>query len=114
MRFLVLYKPAKFGSGPPSPEYLANMERLIAESQKSGELVMTGGLRLSGKQVRMDSAGAYAVTDGPYAEAKELVGGFAILELPSLEYAVESSKQFLKVAGEGECEIREMMDGPPE
>lgn len=114
MRFLVLYKPAKYGSGPPSPEYMERMNQLIEESQKSGELLMTGGLRLSGKQVRMNGSGDYAVTDGPFTEAKELVGGFAILELPSMEAALESSKRFLKVAGEGECEIREMMTDPPQ
>jgi len=52
------------------------------------------------------------VKDGPFTEAKEVVGGFAILQARSKEHAIELAKAFLDVAGEGECEIRQIFEGP--
>jgi hypothetical protein len=52
------------------------------------------------------------VTDGPFTESKEVVGGFALLEAKSKEEAIELTKRFLKVAGDGECEIRQIFTAP--
>ena len=52
------------------------------------------------------------VTDGPFTESKEVVGGFAILEAKSKAHAIELAKEFLAVAGDGECEIRQIYEGP--
>jgi len=48
------------------------------------------------------------VTDGPFAETKEVVAGFALLEAASKEEAIRMAKEFLKVAGDGECELRQI------
>jgi hypothetical protein len=62
-----------------------------------------------GARVRL-SEGKLTVTDGPFTEAKELVGGFAILRTNSREEAIELAKQFLPVAGDGECELRQLFE----
>lgn len=54
------------------------------------------------------------VKDGPFAESKEVVGGFAILEARSKAHAIELAKEFLEVAGDGECEIRQIYQAPPQ
>jgi hypothetical protein len=52
------------------------------------------------------------VTDGPFTESKEIVGGFAILQADSKEQAIEHVRQFLHVAGDGECELRQVFEAP--
>jgi len=115
MRFLSMIRVDETRGQVPSEQLMNDMGKLIEEMTREGSLVRTAGLRPTseGTRVRLRQ-GKLSAVDGPFTEAKELVGGFAILELSSLEHAIESSKKFLKVAGEGECEIREMMDGPPE
>ena len=110
MRFLSIYKSAERGV-PPSPEEMARMGKLIEQGMKAGWLVSTEGCLSSalGARVRMDR-GKLSVTDGPFTEAKELVGGFAILQARSKQEAIELAKDFLKVAGEGECEIRQLYE----
>jgi hypothetical protein len=56
--------------------------------------------------------GKISVIDGPYAESKELLGGFAMLEFPSHEAAIEGTRRFLEVAGDGECVTYQITDGP--
>jgi hypothetical protein len=56
------------------------------------------------------SDGNFRVTDGPFSEAKEVVGGFALLRVNSKEEAIELTKQFLNVAGDGECELRQLFE----
>jgi hypothetical protein len=60
------------------------------------------------------SGNAITVTDGPFTEAKEVVGGFAILEARSKEHVIELAREFLQVAGDGECEIRQIYTAPDE
>jgi hypothetical protein len=62
-----------------------------------------------GARVRL-SSGKFTVTDGPFAEAKEIVGGFALIRANSKEEAIEHTKKFLKVAGDGESEIRQVFE----
>ena len=71
---------------------------------KAGVLVTTGSLQPTGTRVRL-SSGKYSVTDGPYIEAKELMGGFAVLQVKSLEEAIAWTKRFRDIVGEGESEI---------
>jgi hypothetical protein len=110
MRFLSIYKCPERNT-PPTPEEMARMGKLIEEWMRAGKLLSTEGCLPSslGARVRVDS-GKYNVSDGPFTEAKELVGGFAILDAPSKEAAVEYAKEFLKVVGEGECELRQLYD----
>ena len=108
MRFLSIYKTAESNT-PPSPEFVAAMQKLIEEGMKSGWLVATEGCLPSalGARVRK-SGGKLTVVDGPFTESKEVVGGFAILEAKSKEDAIRLAREFLKVAGDGECELRQI------
>ena len=110
MKFLSIYKTAE-RSTPPSQDEMARMGKLIEEGFKAGWLVSTEGCLPSalGARVRL-SSGKVTVTDGPFTEAKELVGGFAILRTNSKEEAIELVKQFLPVAGDGECELRQLYE----
>lgn len=110
MRFLSLYKCPERNT-PPTPEEMARMGKLIEEGMKSGRLLGTEGCLPSaqGARVRLDQDKC-TVSDGPFTESKEVVGGFAILDAPSKEAAVEYVKEFLKVVGQGECELRQVYD----
>jgi hypothetical protein len=110
MRFLSIYKTVE-RSVPPSQEEMSKMGKLIEEGIKDGWLLGTEGCLSSrlGARVRL-SEGKLAVTDGPFTEAKEVVGGFAILKTNSKEEAIELAKQFLPVAGDGECELRQLFE----
>jgi hypothetical protein len=113
MRYLSIYTPdPKTAAAPPSKEHMDAMGKLIEESMKSGELISTGGLHplsKGGARLRR-SDGEITVLDGPYIETKELFAGWAVLEAASKEAALEMAKRFLKIAGDGECEIRQMME----
>jgi len=109
MRFMMSYKPAS--DRPPSPETLAALGKLVEDAKSGGEFVASEGLYpLSlGARVRL-SEGALTVVDGPYAETKEVVAGYAIFQLKSRDDAIERAKSFLKICGDGEVEIRQMME----
>src|SRR6266446_4904094 len=112
MRFLSIYKTAERGI-PPSQEEMAKMGKLIEDEMKAGTLLATEGCLPTalGARVRI-SGGKLTVTDGPFTEAKEVVGGFALLRANSKEEAIELVKNFLEVAGEGECELRQVFEAP--
>ena len=112
MRFLSIYKAAEKGV-PPTQEEMAEMGKLIEEGMKAGWLLGTEGCLPSalGARVRL-SNGKLTVTDGPFTEAKEVVGGFAILQASSKLEAVELLKRFLQVVGGGECELRQLYEVP--
>ena len=112
MKFLSIYKSRETGEMPSEKE-MADMGQLIEKFMKTGELVATEGCLPTalGARVRLNGSGV-TVTDGPFTESKEVVGGFAILEAKSKAHAIELAKEFLKVAGEGECEIRQIFEGP--
>src|SRR2546428_13417914 len=112
VRFLSIYK-AKETDAPPTPEHMATMGKLIDEMMKAGVLIGTEGCLPSAKGARVRIAdGKFKVTDGPFTESKELVGGFALLEAKSKEEAIEVTKRFLDVVGEDECEIRQLFEAP--
>jgi hypothetical protein len=90
------------------------MGKLIEDGMKAGWLVATEGCLHSalGARVRKQG-GKMIVTDGPFTESKELVGGFAILEANSKEHAIQLAKEFLNVAEDGVCELRQLYEAPP-
>jgi hypothetical protein len=110
MRFLSIYKTAERPT-PPTPEEMAAMAKLIEEGMKAGWLLATEGCLPTslGAKVRR-SSGKLSVTDGPFTEAKEVVGGFAILKTNSKEEAIDLARKFLEVAGDGECELRQIYE----
>src|SRR4029077_18493738 len=113
MRFMMLYKPGHEATTPPSPEHMAEMGKFIEDMAKAGILLATDGLQSSSKGARVRlTGGTFTVTDGPFAETKELIGGFAIVRVNSKDEAIEHAKRFLRMVGEGESEIRLMHDAP--
>jgi hypothetical protein len=113
MRFLGLLKADKESEAgaPPSPELLEKMGKFMAEITKAGVLLDTAGLKPSshGARVRV-SGGKVTVTDGPFAESKELVASYALLETKTMAEAIHWTTRFLEVLGEGECEIRPLYE----
>jgi hypothetical protein len=112
MKFLSIYKTVECDT-PPKPEEMAEMGKLIEEGFKSGWLVATEGCLPTslGARVRRDGD-EITVKDGPFTESKEVVGGFAILKASSKAEAIELTRKFLKVAGNGECELRQVFEMP--
>jgi hypothetical protein len=112
MKFLSIYKSVERGV-PPTQDEMDKMGKLIEQEMKAGTLVATEGCLPSalGARVRI-SGGKVTVTDGPFTEAKEVIGGFAILQANSKAEAIEMTKRFLEVTGEGECELREVYEAP--
>jgi hypothetical protein len=110
MKFLSIYKAAE-RNAPPSQEEMVKMGKLVEEGMKAGGLLATEGCLPTalGARVR-HSNGKVTVTDGPFTEAKEVVGGFAILRANSKEEAIQLAKDFLQVVGEGECELRQIFE----
>lgn len=110
MKFLSMYKSVERNT-PPSPEEMARMGKLVEEGMKAGWLLATEGCLPSalGARVRA-SNGKLSVTDGPFTESKEVVGGFAILRAKSKQEAIQLAKDFLQVVGDGECELRQIYE----
>jgi hypothetical protein len=115
MRFMMMTKDDAAAGTPPTPEMYAEMGKLIEEMTKAGVLLATGGLSPNPTRIR-SSRGKITVTDGPFTEAKEVVVGFALVEVKSKEEAIEFSKRFWQVVGDGQGEIYQVFgpdDGPP-
>jgi hypothetical protein len=111
MKFLCMYKPAKPEGTPPTEKEMAEMGKLIEDWMKSGRLLATEGCLPSalGARVRL-SDGKFSVVDGPFTEAKEVVGGFALIQAASKAEAITFTKEFLKIAGDGETELRQVFE----
>jgi hypothetical protein len=111
MRFMFIVKSAH--SGPPAPELIEAMHKLADREIKAGRMLDNGGLMpiSTGAQVRIVD-GKLSVIDGPFVEAKEVIGGYAIFELPSKQEALASAKEFMQLhkdlmpSWEGTCELR--------
>jgi hypothetical protein len=112
MKFLCIYKSSKPEGIAPSQQEMEQMGKLVEEQKKSGLLLATEGCMPSalGARVRMKE-GKFVVTDGPFAESKELIAGFALIEAKSKQQAIEENKRFLKLAGDGEVELRQVFEG---
>lgn len=114
MRFLMTY----YGDdrSPPTPEKMAALAEFSAEMEKSGVLLDTGGmLPISQGAMVSRSGGKFKVLDGPFPETKELIVGYAIVQVKTREEAIELARRFMNVAGDGEGELRQLMgpaDGP--
>jgi hypothetical protein len=111
MKFLMTYEQTT--KVPPTPEKMAAIGAFSQEMSKSGVLLMTGGLQRPTKGTRVKLVGSdFAVTDGPFAETKELIDGFALIEVKSKEEAIDVARRFMSVAGDGEGEILQVFDPP--
>ncbi len=116
MKFMTLVRSAE-NAGPPPPELMDAILRLGEEATQAGAMIETGGLYDSSKGARVRlSNGKLSVTDGPFAEAKEIIGGYAVYQVKSKAEAIEWSRRFLQVhqehwpGWEGEVELRQIFD----
>jgi hypothetical protein len=104
MRYLMMSRTT---DNTPDESLYAEMGQFIEELTASGVLLATGGLAPTGVVVS-SAAGEISVVDGPFTEAKEAVGGFALVEVRSKEEAIEIGKRFLRLVGDGESVIQEV------
>jgi hypothetical protein len=109
MRFLgyTLASEADLPTEPPPPELYEEMGKFVEEATKAGVVVATGGIAPTSEGAIITlKNGEFTVVDGPFTEAKELVGGWALMECRDKDEAIEWSKRFVTVLGEGEVRIR--------
>jgi len=114
MKFMMIVKHAE-NQGPPPKELMEAISKLVEEDAKTGTMLGGGGLKptVQGANVRL-SGGRVTVTDGPFTEAKEIIGGYAQFELKSREEAIQSAVRFMELhkkhwpGWEGVTEVREM------
>lgn len=114
MRFLLMTLPQPgVEQLPPTPEDHARAGALIEEMAKTGKIVDTGSIQVpsTGTKVRY-ADGKFTVTDGPYAESKEMIAGYAIVDVDSKEEALALSRRFYEVMGDGEGECLAMDSVP--
>ena len=116
MKFMTIVKGHEAAGFPPQ-KLIDEIEKLRAEAEKDGTFIDTGGLLPSsaGASVRL-AKGKITVTDGPFAESKELIGGYAIFNLKSQKEAIDAAVRFMELhkkfwpEWEGETEVRQMFD----
>jgi hypothetical protein len=109
MRFLgyTLASEADLPTEPPPPELYEEMGKFVEEATKAGVIVATGGIAPTSEGAIITLKNdEFTVVDGPFTEAKELVGGWALMECRDRDEAIEWSKRFVTVLGEGEVRIR--------
>jgi len=112
MRFLCMIRIDETTGQVPSERLMTDMGKLLDELTRAGVMIDTAGLRPSSEGVRVRLRnGRLSMTDGPFTETKEVIGGYAILEATSKEHAIEVTKRFLEIHGTEwniECEVRQL------
>jgi hypothetical protein len=102
---------------PPDPEMFPVMDRFVEEATKAGALLATGGLAPIEEKTQVSyKDGKFTVLDGPFTEAKELIGGWALMEVRDKDEIIEWTRRFLTIVGGGESTIRQVYgpdDLPP-
>lgn len=111
MKFLLTYAQDPT-LPPPTPEKMAAIGAFTEKNIKAGIVVMTGGLVRPSHGIQLRSVGGKAqVIDGPFAETKELIDGFALVEVRDKDHAVAVAKEFMELAGDGLGEVLQVFDG---
>src|SRR6185312_16869886 len=112
-----LYTPSVKSSGLPSPEHMAKLGALVESSMRDGTLLYTGPLGKhvpGGAKIRLEK-GNVSVTHGPFTDSVLMgASGFALFRAESREAAIRQIEEFLAAAGDGECELLQVLDGPPQ
>jgi hypothetical protein len=117
MKYMMIVKHKGEVCGPPPKQLMEEIDKLAKEAINAGTMLGGGGLKptAAGARVRLTN-GQITVIDGPFAEAKEIIGGYAQFELNSKEEAIEGARKFMELhkkywpGWEGETEVRQMMD----
>lgn len=122
MRYMMFIKHKEDFDISKVPQSLFGaMDKFIAKCQQDGSFIDGGGLQPTRAATRVRlSKGKITSTDGPFTEAKEIIGGFSIMEFKTREEALENARQFMQLHKEhwpefeGECEVRPFEAGPPQ
>jgi hypothetical protein len=94
---------------PPTPELMMEMGKFMEEATKAGALLATGAFAPSAEKISVVYDGSdFSVIDGPFTEAKELIGGWALMETRDKDEAIEWARRFLAIAGPGDTIIRQV------
>jgi hypothetical protein len=111
MRFISIFTHEPSNRVPTEAE-MATMGKLVEEGMKAGWLLATEGVSFgsTGLRVHKPAGGKVTVTDGPFTESKEVLGGYALVKAASKAEVIELTKKFLTVAGQGTCEIYELYE----
>jgi hypothetical protein len=114
MRFISIFTHEPTNRRPTEAE-MAAMGKLIEDGMKAGWLIATEGVQFGQEGVRVSKPerGDILITDGPFAEAKEVIGGYALLQAGSKAEVVQLCRNFLNVVGQGTCEVYELFEAPP-
>jgi len=113
MRFISIFKHEP-SNRPPTEAEMQSMGRLVEEGMKAGWLLATEGVNFGSKGLRLHKArgAGVTVTDGPFAEAKEVLGGYALIKAGSRQEVIELTRGFLDAVGQGTCELYELYEMP--
>ncbi|MEO7084042.1 MAG: YciI family protein [Gemmatimonadaceae bacterium] len=122
MRYMMFIKhPEDYRNTKPPQALMDAMGEFVAEGMKNGTFLDGAGLKPLAEATRVRlSSGKITTTDGPFSEAKEVVGGYAIVELKSKEEAIALAQRFMELHRihwpefEGESELRPLEDQPPQ
>jgi len=112
MRYISIFTHEKKNNVPPTQAEMAAMGKLIEEGMKTGWLIATEGVHFGqeGVRVHKEDGGPITVIDGPFAEAKEVIGGYALMRASSKAEVIALCRRFLDVVGQGTCEVHELFD----
>ena len=113
MRFISIFTHEPTNR-PPTEAEMATMGKLIEDGMKEGWLLATEGVNFGapGVRVHKSAGGKVTVTDGPFAETKEIIGGYALRKATNRDEVVELTRRFLSVVGQGTCEIHQLYEMP--
>lgn len=113
MRFISIFKHEP-SNRPPTEAEMQSMGRLVEEGMKARWLLATEGVNFGSKGLRLHKArgAGVTVTDGPFAEAKEVLGGYALIKAGSRQEVIELTRGFLDAVGQGTCELYELYEMP--
>jgi hypothetical protein len=109
MKILIVTTASATASAPPTQQEMESMGSFIAELKSSGVLIETGGRTPNMLDlVVARKNGKTTITDGPFTEAKEVVGGFALLEVKDRDDAIAVTNRFLDLIGNATCHLHEV------
>lgn len=118
MRYMYLVSCVQ-QSGPPPQKLMEEIHKMAARERQAGRMIMDGGLTPLEMGARVElRSGKIKVLDGPFAESKEVIGGFAIFEFATREEALKSAFEFMEAhrlyaeGWQGVCEMREIVSPP--
>ncbi|MGB4862078.1 MAG: YciI family protein [Tepidiformaceae bacterium] len=113
MRYLMIFRSATEADVTPSQEEIDAMGAFMSEMGERGYLLAADGVLSSASGLKIRRSGEdFELIDGPFTEAKEVIAGFAVVDVPDRTVAIDIAKRFMVLGGDGEIEVREMHPEP--